>query len=275
MSGGIDWFRWHHGSVADQKFQLVAKRAGASVAEVIAVWACLLEAASMSDDRGHPGEPDFESMDCALGLDDGKAERIYSRMCDRGLFTKDGRITAWDKRQPKRERDDDSSTDRVRAFRGRQRQEQPSNASETPCNAKERQGTPRVEESREDKEQQHQGDSAHGSVEPCPVQQIVDLYHACLPENPKVKVLNDARKGAIRQRWREAAKLTCKPFGYETTEGGLTAWRAFFEVCSQSDFLTGKAKALPGKPPFVADLDFLVAPSSFAKCLENKYHREP
>jgi hypothetical protein len=48
---GMDWFRWHHGSVNDPKFQLVAKRAGASVAEVVAVWACLLEAASSADER--------------------------------------------------------------------------------------------------------------------------------------------------------------------------------------------------------------------------------
>ncbi len=25
MAGGIDWFRWHHGSVTDPKFQLIAK----------------------------------------------------------------------------------------------------------------------------------------------------------------------------------------------------------------------------------------------------------
>ena len=26
MAGGIDWFRWHHGSVTDPKFQLVARK---------------------------------------------------------------------------------------------------------------------------------------------------------------------------------------------------------------------------------------------------------
>lgn len=127
----MDWFRWHHGSVTDPKFQLVAKRAGASVAEVLAVWACLLEAASMSVFRGNPGECDFESLDCALGLSDGLAMAIYQQMVARGLIAEDGRITAWDKRQPKREREDDTSTERVRAFRERERHETPSNASET------------------------------------------------------------------------------------------------------------------------------------------------
>ncbi len=43
MAGGIDWFRWHHGSVTDPKFQLIAKKAGGRVGDVIAVWAALLE----------------------------------------------------------------------------------------------------------------------------------------------------------------------------------------------------------------------------------------
>lgn len=145
MAGGIDWFRWHHGSVSDQKWPLVARRSGSSVAEVIAVWACLLEFASMATDRGNPGVPDFEAMDCALGMDDGKAQAIYTAMLSRSLIDPESsRIAAWDKRQPKREREDDSSTVRVRAFRERQR-------NETPCNGAEHAETPREEKSREEK----------------------------------------------------------------------------------------------------------------------------
>ena len=141
---GMDWFRWHHGSVNDPKFQLVAKKAGASVAEVLAVWACLLEAASSADDRGDVGGTDFEALDCALGLTDGKSAFIYERMCERGLLdAESGRVSSWDKRQPKRERDDDKSTLRVQAFRQRQKDETPRNASETP-------ETPREEKSREE-----------------------------------------------------------------------------------------------------------------------------
>lgn len=162
MSGGIEWFRWHHGSVNDQKFGLVAKKAGASVAEVIATWACLLEQASAADDRGNPGIPDFEAIDFALGMGDGTARRIYERMRERMLIDPEtGRIASWEKRQPKRERTDDGSSDRVRAFRERQRQQDNSNTTErqetpkaneeTPCNAMERQETPREEESREER----------------------------------------------------------------------------------------------------------------------------
>ncbi len=148
---GMDWFRWHHGSVNDPKFQLVARKAGASVAEVLAVWACLLEAASQSEERGNVGSVDFEAMDCALGLDEGRSQAIYERMTERDLVTSGGVVASWEKRQPKREREDEKSTERVKAFRERQRQEAPGNASETPCNATETPETPREEKSREEK----------------------------------------------------------------------------------------------------------------------------
>jgi hypothetical protein len=144
MSGGIDWFRWHHGTVTDQKFPLIAKRSGASVAEVIAVWACLLEAASMNEKcRGLLEAPDFEAMDCALGMPDGRAQAIFDAMQARDIVDQHLHVSAWNKRQPKREREDDSSTDRVRAFRERQRHETPSAATE-------RTETPREEKSREE-----------------------------------------------------------------------------------------------------------------------------
>lgn len=108
----------------------------------------------------------------------------------------------------------------------------------------------------------------------CPVEEIIALYHDAMPDNPRVKVATQARRAAIKSRWREASRLTCKPFGYRTRDDGLAAWRAFFETCGESAFLTGKADPRPGKPPFIADIEFLMSPSGFAKCLENKYHRE-
>lgn len=108
----------------------------------------------------------------------------------------------------------------------------------------------------------------------CPTDELINLYHELMPLNPRVKIPNAARFKAISSRWKEAARLSCKPFGYSNREDGLSAWRQFFSVCAESKFLTGRAQAAPGKPPFVADIDFLFSPSGFAKCLENKYHRE-
>lgn len=108
----------------------------------------------------------------------------------------------------------------------------------------------------------------------CPISEIVAVYHQKLPNNPKVKVLTKQRKGLIRARWREAARLSCRPFGYKDRGAGLKAWEEFFEICSESPFLTGRATPQPGKPPFFASIDFLMSPSGFAKTLENHYHRE-
>ncbi len=108
----------------------------------------------------------------------------------------------------------------------------------------------------------------------CPVEKILDAYHRLMPDNPRVKVLNEARRKAIKSRWLEASKLTCKPFGYSSVEDGVAAWEQFFAICSESRFLTGKAKPTEGKPPFIGGIDFLTSPSGFAKTLENMYHRD-
>jgi hypothetical protein len=111
-------------------------------------------------------------------------------------------------------------------------------------------------------------------VRQCPAGTLVDLYHELMPINPRVKVLNAARKSAIRARWLEAAKLDCWPFGYTTKSAGLEAWRQFFGVCAESKFLTGLSPPMAGKPAFIADVDFLFSASGFAKTLESKYHRD-
>lgn len=46
MASGIDWFRWHHGSVTDTKLRLVAKKSNAKFGDVIALLAFILEIAS-------------------------------------------------------------------------------------------------------------------------------------------------------------------------------------------------------------------------------------
>ena len=151
MAGGIDWFRWHHGSVTDPKFQLVARKSGASLPDVLAVWAYILEKASASEDRGSFGDIDAEALDCLFNFPstETRTADILAALEARGMVSA-GRVEAWEKRQPKREREEEKSTERVRAFRAKQRHETPGNATEL-------QETPRGEERREEKnkEQAH------------------------------------------------------------------------------------------------------------------------
>lgn len=330
----MDWFRWWHGTVTDPKFQWVARKSGQQVASVLAVWAVVLETGSTATQgnadatRGNVASLQCEDWDVALGLDDGAVQSIYNAMVAKGLI-EDGRIVAWDARQPKREDGGDpntgalSSTERSRLHRERKRREA------TQSNGAQRDATHATDLQRLDKsrEEESKPTEANASVPsaaeatpatrdaaepdepavaadadgldgdllgdadsaadaagqgarrkpaelPCPVERIVEAYHELMPLNPRVRVLNAKRRRAIAARWREAATLGCKPFGYSTVEAGMDAWCRFFRVCADSDFLTGKVKPKPGQPPFLADIDFLISPDGFTKCLENKYHRE-
>lgn len=118
MNNGMSWFRWHHGSANDPKFRLVARRAGASVPEALAVWALLLESASGSEQRGTVGPLHFESIDCSMDMPDGRSAAIFAAMQHVGLIDAGGRISSWDKRQPKRE--DEGATARKRRQRERE-----------------------------------------------------------------------------------------------------------------------------------------------------------
>lgn len=108
------------------------------------------------------------------------------------------------------------------------------------------------------------GEEVGGGPPPCPQQEIIDLYREiCVPAGMSdVRVWNKTRQGLLRARWRQASK-----------HQSLEFWRRYFEHCANSKFLTGQADPQPGKPPFVADLEWIVKPNNFAKIVEGKYHR--
>jgi hypothetical protein len=298
----MDWFRWWHGTVTDPKFQWVARRCKQPAANVVSVWACLLECASNATQcnadatRGNVASFDCNVIDVLLGLDDGSVKAIFDAMTEKGLI-ENGRLTMWDARQPKREDSGNpntgalSSTERSRLHREKVKREA-THATEMQRNATH--GNDREDKSREEIKEanasvdsnanassvdllgdgiQEEIDRTEGALH-CPVARIVSAYHELMPKNPRVKVLSDKRKRSIAARWRDAASLDCEPFGYSTVADGLKAWKEFFVVCSESDFLTGRGRPRPGQPPFLADIDFLMSPDGFAKCIENKYHRE-
>lgn len=258
---GIDWFRWHHGTVTDQKFPLVAHKSGTRVADVLSVWACLLEAASMADPRGNPGVIDFEALDFSLGLSGGQAQAIHKAMQSRGLIAEDGSLTSWLKRQPKRERDDDTAADRKRAQR--EREANGAVVGVTPGHATSHQKTPRGEESREEERREGEkspaGDSAKVS-DLCPHADIVGLYHDTLPTARRIRDWTPARQQALRARWRE-----------KTERQTLDWWREFFAYVAKSDFLCGRTPASSGRKPFELSLDWLCKSENFVKVLEGAY----
>lgn len=154
MSGGMDWLRWHHGTVTDPRFGLVARKSGASLPDVIAVWAYLLERASASIDRGNFGEIDHESIDCLFDFPttETRTQDIITVLTGRGMIG-NGRIAEWEALQAKREREDTGAAERKRKQREKEAllsQEIEMSRHVTPCHAENIDVTPRGEERREE-----------------------------------------------------------------------------------------------------------------------------
>ena len=108
-----DWFRWWHGTVTDAKFGVISSKVGCSLSDVIAVWAYLLEQSSECHVRGDVTR--YVSVTDNVTRNDGVTEIVWAlrmsnesvtgivtELCNAGMIL-DGRIEAWERRQPNRE----------------------------------------------------------------------------------------------------------------------------------------------------------------------------
>jgi len=91
-----------------------------------------------------------------------------------------------------------------------------------------------------------------------PVQELVELFNKSFPELPKVKMITDKRRTAVRKRWLEN----------KDRMPTLERWEAFFQYVRGSDFLMGRT----AKPWEGFCFDWLMTPSNFVKILEGNYH---
>jgi hypothetical protein len=114
------------------------------------------------------------------------------------------------------------------------------------------------------------GDAVSGPYKPppSPNAEIVDLYRRALPQLPGVEVLNDSRKRAIAARWREV----CSDGRLDKAQG-LEWFAWYFGHVAKSRFLTGQTPGRSGRT-WVADFDFLMTASKFAKVVEGSYHKD-
>ena len=112
-----DWFRWWHGTVTDAKFGVISSKVGCSLSDVIAVWAYLLEQSSECHVRGdvtrYVSVTDSVTRNVtrndgvteivwALRMSNESVTGIVTELCNAGMIL-DGRIEAWERRQPNRE----------------------------------------------------------------------------------------------------------------------------------------------------------------------------
>lgn len=281
------WLRWHHGTVTDPKWRVVAARAtsalsrNVTVGHVIAVWAAMLECASQANPRGELVGWDDEDVGAGLGLDTDEVAAV--RMAMQGKVLDETSLSGWKRRQPKAE--DRTAKERKQAQRDREKsqKESPANRDDGKCHGMSRSVTTETETETEEKQKLEpaiaglspaapdDGESAGGDDDsgeqpngrpPCPQQRIVALYHEILPELRQVRDWNETRRRLLARRWAEHP---------ERQELGW--WRGFFEYVRGSDFLMGKATGRDGRP-FDCDLEWLVRPTNFAKVIEGKYEND-
>lgn len=91
----------------------------------------------------------------------------------------------------------------------------------------------------------------HQQADDVPYEDIFNTYERVLPNKPRVRIRDDARRKAIRSLWNKDKKFQSLEF-----------WERYFKVVSDSDFLSS-TKTLA--------FDWLMKPANFKKVAEGNY----
>lgn len=222
----------------------------------------------------------------------------------KGFLDSDLNLLNWEKRQFKVD-SSSSSAERVAKHRAKKKSENgnavtpPVTLHETPDNALEQiQNRTDTEKNKEpngsvggadqsggqkhrDENSPPLGDNAEGEDHPeegadakgmprCNVDAVVELYHKHLPGLPRVRLLSDKRRRAIRKTWHWV--LTSKKSDgtpRATTGDEAMAWMAgYFGRASQNDFLMGRGHRSAEHTGWQCDLDFLLTDRGMQHVIE-------
>lgn len=133
-----NWFRYYNGTANDRKLRRIAAQMGIQRVIVLGAWAGIMEMANSSpvwgcllDDDGTPLT--VENMSEDIGIDNETFQKLLHHFEARAMLANiDGirHLTNWDKRQFQ----SDTSTERVRAYRERQKSDDESAKLESPKN---------------------------------------------------------------------------------------------------------------------------------------------
>lgn len=118
----------------------------------------------------------------------------------------------------------------------------------------------------------HAGSGARQAekMPPCPYEEIRDVYHECLPEHPRVEILNEQRKKSLKARWANIGERLREKKRADAKADRLAWFRRYFLRAARSDFLTGKVRGSNGKT-YMATFDMLISPNAFAGMIEGRY----
>lgn len=108
-------------------------------------------------------------------------------------------------------------------------------------------------------------------VPACPYAMVFDAYHEQLPDLPKVRLTDDAkRKAAIQKLWKwvfTSPKSDGQPRA-ATLDDGVKWVRGYFGHASQNDFIMGRTQRAAGHEGWRADFDFLISDKGLKQVIE-------
>lgn len=257
------WFRLHVDAVDDEKLGLLAFE---DRWHFVALLCC--KAKGILDDAERP-ELIRRKVAHKLGLSLSELDNVARRLAEVGLIGFDClQPLAWDARQY----ESDTSSERTREYRERLKQvKRHGDVTVTPPDTE--------TDTEEEKELLKQLPALRAEERPpkpsiplCPHNEILSLWAEVLPAFPQhlPSQWRGSRALHLKTRWRETAVEK----GWVSQTDGLDYFRRMFVFISRSPFLCGRAPPIGSRPPFVAELAWLVEASNWAKVLEGKYHQE-
>jgi hypothetical protein len=96
-------------------------------------------------------------------------------------------------------------------------------------------------------------------VPPCPFEGIVAAYHDVLPELPKVRLMDAARKKHLADLW-SFVMTSVKSDGSRratTAAEGMDWLRGYFNRAHDNDWLMGRTQRAPGHDSWRCTIEFL------------------
>lgn len=261
-----DWVRLWHDMPTDPKWRTIARKSGQPLPCVIALFNLLMvNASGNADDRGTLRNWDNEDAAAALDMEPEDVASIMEAM--EGKVIAQGRLTGWEKRQPKRE--DDRATLRKQAQREREQAAklaQPDTHSDdasrtvTHCHAPDTETETDINNTNVLSSSGDDGPDLvlvkdEPSLKP---EHVVEAWNdmAGRLNLSKVRKLSSARRRQLNARLRE----------YPDVDD----WTEAIAAIERSPFLQGHQS----KTGWRADFDFLLQPSSFLKLIEGSYDRQ-
>lgn len=274
----MEWYRAYHGMQHDPKLKVIAKRTGQSLANVVTVWVCLLDAASQHDPRGIV-EVDAEELAAIQDMEIQDVEAIIKAFYTKNMLDENNRLTAWDKRQ------------RTTATERSQKSRAKGERKETASNTMQRDATPRSSRKRKntkdmtdtDTDFRTDADSESDTKKDSDIK-LRTREEKKEPEKEKQQTLQDKIAEQMLQIWNSEVQqkitkthkailtpqrkdLLCKRWK-EDFHQDVRAWRYYCEIIGNSDFCLGK---IEGKS-WTIDLSWAIESSEhIAKVLEGGF----